>query len=672
MKLIPRAFLSFLFLTLTVFAPLSAQEGKLTALQWYEIAQTAAQKENWYTSIEAYKRALQINPSYRSALEGLAEGFFILREYDESAKILEEARSRGPYSVTMKTLLGRAYLGQGRLEEAWALFQEVLKAEPQNVGALLGTAEHEILRNRFKAAEQIYQKILNQQPDHFRSLMSLLFLKQDRKEYSDIPKLLDRLLQSHSHEEKVHYYGALYWQQEGQLTRAKEFLTRHLSLTKGDGVPGRLLLAEILLEEGKPDEAIKELDIALTRDNQNTYAWYLKGYSQGMARQFDSSASSLGRAVFLDKENEFFRIALENPFIREAKLETGPRSDLASWHFNRAKELEQNLLPGRALMAYRRGLLIYPDSPQGRLSFARMMDLQGFRTTSTLTLNFLKGHVPTFQDRTFLDDLDIQNSIYRSSLPAEWGISLTDLGQIPYSRPYRISLFQIPELSSLPYYGATKDLSLFTQDELGYYRGVSISTQPEPVDSGVRGYQTSRSRGDDFFILLTFREGNRDFSARAQLYHSGTGRMIQEFAVYRKGQGRVSGAVSSLVQQIIQFLPPKGSIIQRHRSGNRFLINLGSRDQMKVGSKLQVIRENSLKIPGQDPFFTFNAEDLLGLLTLTRVDDFVSEGTFEQAGFFDVAAVRDEVISLVKPEAPPPAGDPISLSSLQRKILALR
>ena len=66
---------------------------------------------NYYESLDFYKQALSINPSYTDALIGISESYFLLQEYAEALDYSELARKGAGQRIDIMNLQGRIHLG---------------------------------------------------------------------------------------------------------------------------------------------------------------------------------------------------------------------------------------------------------------------------------------------------------------------------------------------------------------------------------------------------------------------------------------------------------------------------------------------------------------------------------------------------------------------------------
>lgn len=674
--------LSALLLTFFLTAAASwAQE--MTALQHYSLGREAFSREDYLSAVERFRSALTLNPSYLEALEGLAEAFFYLGEYDEAFAQVTQASRLGKFKPSVNVLWGRILLGQGQLEEGLAKFEEVLAREPQHQGALFGLAEYQVMKNRYVQAAAQLEAILKNDPANLRALLSLMLIDAQIDDTRGWSEARARALDLHSSEEKVHLFSAEHFYREGQKDKARESVDNYLRLTRSDRTKGLLLKTMLLLDEGKASEALQVIDgevFKIPANQKNAEAFYLRGLAGSRLGQGMVAQQAFSQAVRLDKDNEVYRIAWENLYAGDPTLDAQTREALSRHHFQRAADLASKSRLSPALDEYRRGLIIFPEAAEARFQRGQIFQTLGYSTSFLEEMEFIAEKVPSFRDRDFLDEWEIRRSLYEDSLPARWGLSLAALGQLedtatqPYYRPFGLGIYYVASDSSLEEYGAIDDLGLYLYHEFTNHRGLDPGDARRKklfaVASGNEAFRRARDAGQDFYLLVQFRGGLRDFSATASLFLGRTGKLVRTFSIFKKGLERITGGLRELAAAVAGYFPLRGSLVQR--KGTAALINLGARDGVEPEMKFTVVREKALSLSGDDVFFHYTPADVLGTFTVSETDDKVSGGILEKNGFFDTMAVRDDVLFVKDPpKVPPTVGLPLS-ADLQRQILNLR
>lgn len=83
-------------------------------------------------AITEFRKALEIDPSQLAALQYLGSYYLDNRAYTEAAPLWERVVQQVPGAASARSNLAIAYRGQGRYDEAIRLYQESLRADPQN------------------------------------------------------------------------------------------------------------------------------------------------------------------------------------------------------------------------------------------------------------------------------------------------------------------------------------------------------------------------------------------------------------------------------------------------------------------------------------------------------------------------------------------------------------
>ena len=96
----------------------------------YLAGSRAQAEENYILAIESYRGALAENPAYLEPMTGLAESFFLLEEYDEALRWVEQALRLDRVNTDLAVLKARILIGLERAPEARELLSGVLARFP--------------------------------------------------------------------------------------------------------------------------------------------------------------------------------------------------------------------------------------------------------------------------------------------------------------------------------------------------------------------------------------------------------------------------------------------------------------------------------------------------------------------------------------------------------------
>jgi tetratricopeptide (TPR) repeat protein len=662
-------------------ASLNAQ----SATEALRLGQAAFQRDDYWSAVDSYRDALKANPRYFDALQGLAESFFALGEYDEAAKQVQAALKLGPLSPAVNVLYGRILLGQMQYEQALAQFQAVLAREPKNRGARYGLAEYEVMRGRLENASAQFESLRRDDPTDVRAQLSLLYVASARNDRPGFDRVLSDALRTHSEDPRVHFAAAEEMYRRQDRVQARQYLDQFLSVSARTDLRGWYLQTRLLLDEGRNQDALQTLDTkviqgpAALHGAKDPRAWYLRALALSRLSRGPEASNAFRMALGFDPSNEAYALAYEEWLLRQTKPEDPLRQAQSKTHLDRAQDLVSKNFQALALDEYRRALRLDPFSVKARLGRAEIWKRQGLKTSALEELEAVAAQNPNYKDVSFSDDLEMQRSAYPDTLAGQWGFSLADLDSLNSAgtsrlyRPFVVGVFYDPDASSTADYGAVEGYAEAFADEWDSIRALQVSPSDSlalPAKGFNDAFLQARNNGLEYFALVTFKEGIRDFSAQVGLYLGRTGRLIQTFTVYKKGTLPVTLGLRELAKTAADAFPLRGSILKRQNAD--VLINLGKRDGTAEGQKFSVVRDGAAEPTGDGSWFTWNPTDAFGTWTSGASDDWTTAGKLEKTGFFDTVAVGDEVLFVKDaPKVAAPVPLPVS-AVLQRDILSLR
>jgi tetratricopeptide (TPR) repeat protein len=664
----PLRFLRF-FLLAAVFCAawqLSAQEFPPShPVSLYRRGTTAVADGDYYRAIEFFRDALSKNPAYFDAELALAEVYFRLEEYDQALDLAKKALALSPSSVDARILHGRILIGMGELQAARGSFEAILAGQPNNIEARLAMAELDIAGGKNRNAINEYLETLQIAPGNRKALLSLALIHQNAGNRESAGSYFDLALRFHGDSPLTQLLAGEFYLAEGNPVAARRHAGLALSLNP-HYEEAYMLLAQTDLLEGKYSAVYSAADNILKLNRNREPAWYLKAIAALHIGNPKEAVTLLRTLLALGPENEIARITLEDTLREFFPVEDALRKEFAEYHFVRGGRFSERNLFSRAYEEYRRGLQINPYSVEGRKAFADIVQKLGFYARSYAALQFLQAQ--NMADAAVIESLEMGASILEDRVSREWNIDQL----LAPRRKFSLSLFFDGNASNLLHRNSGLYLARHFSDIL---TGSSLLAPPGLV-MGVNSYgeafQEARQRESDYFLILGFAETPREFVIRADLYLSRTGGKIDSFQVYRTGNDRVQNGMTRMLADLAARFPLRGDLLRREFE--RGLINLGLVDGLKEGEELLIIPKDSLSLKYDRLEFSWNPGDVLGKLTVKKLDDLVAEGFIEKNGFFDRinpgdTVFRDTAAQNAQPNQPPP---PIPDRPLYKMIQGIR
>lgn len=598
-----------------------------------------------YRAADLFAAAVRVNPYYADAWAALARCQYELGEYEMAMSHIDTALRYGPRSSSLLTLRAFAAIGLGRIDDARSLFEETLKSMPNDRDARFGLALLDIRSGRPSEARARLAASLRSAPGDARALLSLALIARAEGREAESVAWLDEALRRSGNDPDILFAAATIYADNGDVLESARLAKAALDIRPAHA-EALLLLATLYAGSGQLADARTTLEAVLAGNRAEARAWFLLGSVEADAGRLEEAVRAWSSLVALRPDDEMARLALENLVMDRTGFEAAVRSDLAAWRFRRAADFEKRLLYQKAQAEYRRGLAIDPYSARGRARYAELLRMSGLKTSYLAELRFLAGLGK--DDRAIKDAIEIYSSLLDGSVPGNWNVDGTALEGVPY----RLTVYATGGRKDSFHPGSNFIMAKYIRDLLAMEPGLAPRKDTPGVESFADAFRLSRESGDEWFVLVSVAETDRDVVVSAELRTARTGELAFRIEVPRSGNDRVTAASAYLVAAVQDALPLRGVVIDRNAS--RVLIDLGAVDGIRKGDNLLVVRNNKITIKPDGSGLEWNDGDAVASLVVDTVDDEVSEATMKRLGFFDRLNPGDIV---VRPPSDAPATD---------------
>jgi len=645
--------------------PLDAQnaagDSPARAAALYEQGRAYMAEEDWYSASEAFLDCLRLNPAHAEGTAALAECYYELSEFDEALSWVRKARILARNNASVANLEAVTLIALGRLDAASAVIAEVLGREPYNREALFAAGELDIARGRPSEALVRYRDAVRRYPDDRRLLISLALVSGSLGDNVTALSFIDRALSQHPDDYRVFYYAAYINAQGDRLPYAISYAEKALNLRPGFG-PARSLLANVRYRSGQYAEAARLADESIAANRNDMGAWYLKGLSYIRLGRTTEALTVLGSAVTIDPNDEFIRASLEDTLIAVTNLEDQRRSRWASWHFNRARDYRSRSLIEQALFEYRRGLRLNPYAGDRR-EYAELLRIQGYPGRYLEELRFLQENLG-MTDRSLNDAVEAYTSLLSGALFQRWKVNPFEVD----GRHWNIAVFSLAGQSSYRHVDSGALASAYMRDILVHDRSIVPVNLELRQPSFATAFRTAREAGADYFMIVSVMENERDISLKGELFVGRTGAPAGNYFTYRTGVDRLRNASRGMVDQLGAALPFRGTLLQRQQTQG--LIDKGKVDGVKAGAVYDVVKKSRFQLVHEGVGLLYTDDDIVGKITIDKVDEEVASGVLTRNGFFDRIEAGDEVMLRIEggAQTPPETAANPELRALLRTL----
>ncbi len=606
------------------------------AVELYHLGEGFLSRGDLYEAIDHFKDSVSYNPDYSRPLAGLAEAYFKLEEYEQALLYANRARLLARNDFDIAVLEGRIYTGLGMFDDANELFNQLLKEQPYNHEVRFGLAELHVAMGNIENALNSYRRALEADPYNRRGLLSAALLYEAQDNMQSAGEFIRTAVDSYPEDPGVHSIAADFYLKAGNLGQAERHAGQAIALDP-DNEDANMVMIELLFSTGRYDDAVDAVDRSIGLDRRNPLLWYLRGLGFWEVRQPGKAFDSFSTALSIRPSDEIARIVLETFLIQEFSSDSGERIEAAQVRFEIGKSYERDNRIELARQEYRRGLMLYPYSLDGRLLYANTFKRTGNHGKYLSILEVLEKEGKTTQ--SVEDEIEIYRNLREESVSEQWGIEQFSLDRFRY----RFALFTQQGASELIHLQADGYLSAYVRSLLQGYESIEI-VSGSGVSSFAEAFRASREAKADFFLIVSYTEGERSFALQLDVYNAVTGVLMRSFGTTRTGNNRVTQSLVRAVDSVHKTLPLRGTIYRRQ--GPEVLVDMGRLQGIAPDQKLLVIRGEDVEQGNESFSLLYSETDLLGEITVSSVDDLLSSGLVRTYQFFDLINPGDTVIPM--------------------------
>lgn len=231
-----------------------AQSYKPEAIQQANLGVSLSKKQDYRGAVEAYKRAMAIDPRLPNLYLNLGLAYFKEGSFREALGAFDKE----PPSDQTTTLIGMSHFGLGEYKQAAATLQPLATAHPDNaeLGYLL--AKSYLWAGQHEQAMEMFRRLLERDPDSAPVHMLLgEALDADDRE-SEATAEFEAAVKAGPDVPEAHFsLGYLYWKQKRYAEAEREF--RAELKASPENANSLAYLGDTLLRDRRGPEALADL-----------------------------------------------------------------------------------------------------------------------------------------------------------------------------------------------------------------------------------------------------------------------------------------------------------------------------------------------------------------------------------------------------------------------------
>ncbi|UCE99952.1 MAG: tetratricopeptide repeat protein, partial [Planctomycetota bacterium] len=218
-------------------------------------------------AISTYREILSQSPDNILVVIPAVAALYNARQYDEAEQVLNRASRQKLYHPELQRLQLQNYLRQGQLDSASEMLKDLIDNDPNNQSACLSLALLKIQQGDYGQASELLDKlkILDPKSLPVTAAQIQLNIRQDKK--AEALRICDEMLKS--------------------LNNASAYILR----------------ARTYATLGQNDEAIKDLNHAVSMEPDNVEVWVGRSDFYRSTGQLKNASADIKRALSLDTDN---------------------------------------------------------------------------------------------------------------------------------------------------------------------------------------------------------------------------------------------------------------------------------------------------------------------------------------------------------------------------------
>jgi len=289
-------------------------------------------------------------PENVSILRALAQVQLAQNDWHGAQDVTERLKKIDGNKTGINKILGQVLEGQGRFDESIAYFQSAYKASPSALSPMTSLVRAYMRGGRMKDARRFLNSVLESNGKNVQALVLLAELNlAEKRGLEETEALLNRALSYDPRSAFPYRALARFYASQGKYTEAESVVARGQADNPNDAGL-RLILAENLEKQGRPEEAIREYEKLLSGNpDSDLYANNLAA----LLSTYRNDRESLQRAYRLAKR---FRDTTQPNF-----------KDTLGWIYHRLGSIQEaratlrdavNAAPQSAIIRYHLGMAL--------------------------------------------------------------------------------------------------------------------------------------------------------------------------------------------------------------------------------------------------------------------------------------------------------------------------
>ena len=307
-----------------------------------DLATSEAARNQFATALVHLQEAEKWNPATVGLARNLGYCAFKVNDYPTAIRGLARALEEQPQDAPVRAMLGMAYFGSNKYEDAAKTFEPLGERGMQDASVGYAWALSLTRIGDFQKAANVLGQFENSDLSPAASLL-VGQLWTEMEYYDRAVAVFQKVLQRDPSTREAHFFEGLAYLKLGKFNEAAADFRAELALNPGD-LDAKYTLGFIYLQQQNVDEALALFNEVLVAEPNYAKAQYQMGKIMMDRRQVDEAIPHLEAAARLTPDADYIHYELQIAYRKVSRIADADR-ELEIYKQLKAKEREEGTAP---------------------------------------------------------------------------------------------------------------------------------------------------------------------------------------------------------------------------------------------------------------------------------------------------------------------------------------
>jgi tetratricopeptide (TPR) repeat protein len=275
---------------------------EITAVDWYNKGYTLISSGNQRGAVDAFNKAIELNPKYTEAYVNRGVAFGNLGDYRQAIRDLDKAIELNPAWALAYTNRGWVYSMKREYDKAIEDVNKAIAIDPKDGKAYVIRGNSFLQKGQYDGAIEESCKVIAMNPKYDRAYMLRAIAFSEKKQYDKAIEDLNKVIELNPNDLLVYGFRAAIFHKQGQYDKAIEDYSK-LIANKPNDSDAYFLRAGCYDEKGQYDKAVEDLNKTISINPKSYGAYIGRGIINYKKRDYYGAIEDFNKAIDLKPDS---------------------------------------------------------------------------------------------------------------------------------------------------------------------------------------------------------------------------------------------------------------------------------------------------------------------------------------------------------------------------------